>query len=518
MKKSTIISILILSFINLSAQQLIYNTQSESTFSNEINESKDLYTLLETTVNSKYSDIGTAFFINKVIMYSSRKTGSLFAGKDNANNTPYQSLYCVDIDINGNLARPNFFAYALNGKGNECGISFSPDLKVAYISKSNEENTNNFQLYKFDFDGVKTWINEVSLDLNSKNYSVENPFVSSNGKKIYFSSNMPGGFGGFDIYEADLNEEGLPINIKNLGSTINTNKDEKFPFITSKDHKIYFSSNGHSGYGNFDVFVSNIKTASYSTPINLGKTFNTQYDEIAYIVDSSNRGFVSSNRINETSFDIYKVETQNNPNSLEGIVYSKESKLLLPNTDISLIDDEGKVIDNQKTDENGQFKFSVEPLDKYTIAAKKEGYSDFQKTVKTAIGVATSNIELSAKKVEIINNTLVVENIYFDLNKFTIKTESTLSLNKIVNVLNENPTMKILINAHTDAQGSEKLNLTLSNNRALSAKKYLISKGIESNRIISKGFGESRLFSNCTSNCTEEQYIADRRIEFIIQK
>ena len=517
MKKILLTTFFIFSCSLFYAQDSFIGNELDTKSSGIINESKNLYTISPTGINSKFSDIGATFFMDKFIMYSSRKTGSITGGKDKLNNTPYQSLYCLNIDINGNLSRPNFFAYALNDKGNESGIAFSPNQKIAYITKSTEEDTNNYQLYKYDFDGVHTWINEVSIDFNSKEYSIENPFVSTDGKKMYFSSNMPGGYGGFDIYVAEINENGLPINPKNLGIIVNTDKDEKFPFITPANKQIYFSSNGHDGYGNFDVFVSNIKTSRYTTPINLGKTLNTANDEVAFILATENRGFLSSNKVEESSFDIYKFEFKKTPNTLEGIVYNKEYKVPLPNTNINLFDEDGKPVASRISNQNGKYQFEVEPSDKYTIKAQKEGYFDFELPVVTAPGNSISNIELTGKKAEIINNAIVLENIYFDFNKYIIKAESTLSLNKIVTVLNENPNMKIYVNSHTDSKGTEVYNQNLSDRRALSVKKYLLSKGIKSDRIESKGYGETKLLSNCRENCTPSEYATDRRIDFLIK-
>lgn len=510
----------LLSFFSIStifSQELIYNKESETNASDVVNESKDLYTLSPTSINSKFSDIGATFFMDKFIMYSSRKTGSLTAGKDALNNTPYQSLYCLDMDKNGNLSRPNFFAYALNGKGNEAGIAFSPNAKIAYITKSDENNTNNYQLYKFDFDGINSWINEVAVDFNSTSYSIENPFVTSDGTKMYFASNMPGGYGGFDIYVADINEKGLPINPKNLGSNFNTAKDEKFPYVTPTQKQIYFSSNGHVGYGNYDVFVSNIKSTRFTTPINLGKTINTLQDEVAFILASENKGYVSSNKMSDTSFDIYKFELQKTPNILQGIVYNKESKMPLHNASVKLLDEDNREVATLTSDANGKFQFDVEPTDRYTITANKEGFVDYELPITTSIGNSISNIELTSKKTETTNKTIALETIYFDFNKYKIKSESTISLDKIAAFLAENSEMKITINAHTDSKGTEMVNLTLSNKRANAVKNYLLSKGIESTRIETTGYGETKPLSNCGDSCTESQYARDRRIDFLMK-
>lgn len=140
----------------------------------------------------------------------------------------------------------------------------------------------------------------------------------------------------------------------------------------------------------------------------------------------------------------------------------EQSKTVLPNTQINLIDEDGEVIASQISNDKGEYNFDVQPVENYTIVAAKEGYSDYSLPFVSSVGRSNSNIELKQKKVEIIEKMIVIENIYFDFDKANIKSESTLSLNKILDVLNENPTMKIRINSHTDSRGSSRYNLVLS--------------------------------------------------------
>jgi outer membrane protein OmpA-like peptidoglycan-associated protein len=520
MKKSifTIITLFI-STINFAQDSFIKNEDSETSPISNFDEAKDLYTVVPTAINTKLSDIGSTFFMGKYIMYSSRKTGAIGAGKDEYTNNPYNSLYCLNMDRTGNLSRPNFFAYALDSKGNEGGLAFSIDEKTVYYTKSAEGNSKNYQLYKSVFDSNKyTWINEIAIDFNSVSYSIENPSITPDGKKMYFSSNMPGGFGGFDIYVAEINTDGMPVNPINLGEVINTNKDEKFAYASPTNNEIYFSSNGHDGYGGQDIFISKIKKTRYTTPLNLGKTINTSSDEIAFILATKNSGYLTSNRSESAGlYDIYHFEFQKTPLNLKGLVTEKQSEIILPNTRISLVDEDGKEVATQISSNKGSYNFDVEPLENYFIVAKKDGYLDFEMPIYTTNSNSNINIELNQTKAEIKENTITVENIYFDFNKASIKTESTLSLNKIFDVLNANPEMKITINAHTDSRGSDKYNMVLSNKRAQEAKKYLITKGINSDRLEAKGYGESKSLSNCKTNCSEDQFDTDRRIEFVIR-
>jgi outer membrane protein OmpA-like peptidoglycan-associated protein len=517
-------AILCLFSIAINAQNsFIKNDHETSTASFE--ESKDIYTIEPTGINTKQSDIGTAIFKNKYIMYSSRKTGAIGAGRDVNTDLPYNTLYCIDIDKStGKLSKAYFFANNLDSKGNEGGLTFSKDQKKIYYTKSTDTNSKNYQMYQSIFDEKCKckWIEEKPVSFNNESYSIENPSISADGNKIYFSSNMPGGFGGYDIYVADINAEGMPVNPINLGKSINTAGDEKFPNASNSDKEFYFASSGHSGYGALDVFVSRTKKVGFGKPLNLGKTINSSYDDIAYTVASSTSGYVTSNRAEGLgNFDIYKFDVQKSNAIIKGKAVEKQSKIALPNTTVLLINQDGEEVASQNTSDNGAYVFEINPLESYSIQAKKDGYLDFANSVSSSNESNIFNIELDQKQAEIVeaNNIkmISIENIYFDYNKATIKKESTLSLNKILSVLSENPDMRIAINAHTDNRGSDKYNLNLSDKRAFEAKQYLIKKGIKKDRIESKGFGKSESISKCDKNCTEEQYNADRRVEFVIK-
>ena len=477
-------------------------------------------------VNTKQADIGTAFFRDKFIMTSSRKTGSLVAGKDKSTNEPYTRLYCTDIDQHGNLHAPMFFSHSLKSDGNQGSATFSPDEKRIYYTKSSKINSKNYQLYKSDYDTICKCklVNEDPVAFNSVDYSIENPTITTDGKKMYFSSNMLGGYGGYDLYVAEIDENGMPINPTNLGDIVNTAGDEVYPYITRTKNEIYFSSDGHTGFGGLDVFVSKIKKNGFSKPENMGKPLNSAQDEIAFLLATKNKGYLSSNRPNPNggSYDIYSVDIENLNLKLNGTAFESESKVALPNTRITLLDDEGTEVASKTVTENGAFSFEVNPQENYTLIATKEGYSKFETPIITSSnGNSKFDVAMSQESAKIIEANHVkyvaFEKIYFDFNKSTIKEESKLSLNKLVKILNEDKALNININAHTDNKGPDAYNLVLSEKRAQSTKQYLIEKGIDTKRLIAKGFGESQSLSDCKANCTTEQLEMDRRVDFIIQ-
>lgn len=518
--------ILLLSFMSffISFAQDSYEKKKpiNSDLTDNVAKLNDKYVVTMTTINTDLSEIGSSFFMEKYVIYSSRKTGAIGAGLDKNTHTPYNSLYCLNVDKNCNLSKPYFFASSLNLDGNEGGLTFTPDQRIAYYTNSSTSNSKNYQLHRATFNPECNckykWKKEGKLSISNDSYSIENPCVSPDGKKLYFASNMPGGFGGYDLYVADIKENGDLGEVKNLGNLINTSSDEKFPYAAPKD-ELYFSSNGLVGYGGQDVFVSKIKKNGFSFPLNLGNTINTESDEVAFILANQTMGFVTSNRgLGVGMYDIYKFSLERTTNSIKGKAIEKNSKIILPNATVKLIDDNGDVVATSTTKDDGTYEFKTTPLEKYTIIASKDGYEDSSSPVIAPVGDLDSDIELSQRPAIVTETKIIVEKIYFDYNKASIKKASTLTLNKIYDVLIQYPDMKINIGAHTDSRGSDAYNMNLSERRAAATRKYLLQKGISQDRITSKGYGETQPLSNCKAKCSEAEFEKDRRIEFIIDK
>jgi outer membrane protein OmpA-like peptidoglycan-associated protein len=482
------------------------------------------FILTETGINTKYSEIGSGLFKGKVIMVSSKKIGGLGNGVDKNTNQPYTDLFCLDIDPSGELKRPLLFSRILNTKGNEGQITFTEDEKTMYFTRSTRENSKNYQLYKTNLQegSYGNWVNIEMLEISSENHSIENPFVHNN--RLYFSSNMQGSIGGFDLFVAEIKANGTLGIPQNLGSNINTTEDEKYPFVSSDNKHLYFSSKGHNSIGGFDVFISRIVNNKFKISRNLGVGVNTPYNEIAFFLKDDYQGYLSSDKVGgKGSFDIYKFDKDDISQTLQGYALDGSTQIPLPNTLIILTDEEGREIGRQFTNENGQYNFPVIPFDSYSIDTSKDGFIDnifsFEADKNTDF-TYNKNLELEPTSATIIeiNDKLVIdiENIYFDFNKSIIKEESTISLSKIVNVLNANPEMNIEINAHTDNVGKKKYNQILSEKRAAAAMQFIINKGVSKERLVSNGYGETQPLFDCDNNCTKSQDQANRRIEFVI--
>ncbi|PIA81705.1 hypothetical protein BFR04_13295 [Gaetbulibacter sp. 4G1] len=511
--------------IDTSKSALIHTNNSVS--SNEIGTNGFEFELLDAGVNTKYSEIGTGFFRNKLIMVSSKKLGG-FAKIDLNTNEAYKELFCLDVGKNGALSKPLLFSRILNTNDSEDQLTFSPDEKTVYFTRSSKENSLEYKLYKASLEEGShgNWINVELLDINKANTSIETPFLNRKGDKLYFASNMPGSIGGYDIYVSNVNADGSLDTPKNLGHSINTTSDEKYPSLSIDGKHLYFSSKGHQNIGGYDLFTSRILNNSYKAPRNLGNTINSSYDEIAYFLATKNKGYVSSNKPNgKGSFDIYTAVNDEIIQSIKGNAIDLVTKIKLPNTLVILKDEDNNEVARQITDETGAFNFkNIEPFEVYTLSTYKDGFKDADFEF-----LANRNFDTTYKKNLELNTTepviakvddelrIVLENIYFDFAKYSIKEESTISLNKIIKVLKDKPEINLAINAHTDIRGNDAYNLKLSNKRAKSALQYLIKNGIAKNRITSKGYGETKPLIDCKTNtCSDEEHQSNRRIEFVI--
>ncbi|OEK09158.1 hypothetical protein A8C32_10520 [Flavivirga aquatica] len=497
-------------------------TQSPKASTNA-NESR--FQISDAGANSKYTEIGSGFFRNKFIMVSSKKPGAM-AKIDPNTNEAYKELFCLDINDNdGSLSLPLLFSRILNTNDSEDQLTFSPDQKTVYYTRSSRENSMEYKLYKADLeeDSHGNWINEELLSINKENVSIENPFVNSTGDKLYFSANLPDTTGGYDIYVSDIDTDGTLSPPKNLGNTINTSLDDKYPSLSSDNKHLYFASKGHNTIGGFDIFSSKISNKGYKTPINLGNTVNTDYDEIAYFVaNNENRAYLSSNKQGVGNFDVYAVTIKDFTQTLKGKILDIETNTTIPNALVILKDDEGNEIAQQETGENGAYSFDVIPFESYNITTYKDGFKDnsfaftANKDIKT-----TYTKDLSIKTVEPIiakfNSELVeLDNIHFDSNKWEIREESFISLNKIIAILKEYPETRLTINAHSDNTGSDSYNLDLSKKRATSAMDYFINNSINKDRIEAIGFGETKPLIDCKNRCSKKDLQSNRRIEFVI--
>ncbi len=483
--------------------------------------------------NKTNGDFGISFYGDKVVFASVRNAVEKAYGW---NDRPYLDLFSATVDSKGQLSNVVPFSSDINTKKHESNATFSADLKTMYFNRSGEkrvkvgdEKIAMIKIYKAEFVDGK-WTNVTMLPFSSDVYSVEHPFLTKDGKQLYFASDMPGSFGSFDIYVVDINEDGTYSTPRNLGETINTNQREQFPFLTA-DGTLYFASDGHQGNGNLDIFMSlKISDTEFDKPLNLGSTINSEMDDFNFILDENDKGYFASNRTGDDNLYTFVREDNKLQYLVEGEVRDMKSMQLLPGSTVKLFDEAGTLLEEVLVGKDGTFTFNTEPNKKYKIMAFKDFYIPAEATFDTSQkGKVYIDLQMKVESYydaeDIINKkddgTVLIdlENIYFDLDKWNIKPQAAEVLNVLLGILKKYPYMEIQIGSHTDTRASEMYNLRLSNKRAASALEYLVQNGIDRKRLRSIGYGESKPLIICPNNdCTEQEHATNRRCTFMILK
>ncbi len=512
------------------------------------------------------------------------------------------------------------FGKAINSKYHEGPVAFFKDGNKMLFTRNNyndgrygksKEGINKLKLYTADLVNDE-WKNTKELPFNNNEYSTGHPSLSKDDKLLYFVSDMPGGMGGTDIYVAkyDNGNWSAPLN---LGPAINTKGNEMFPFVDEKGN-LYFSSDGHSGLGDLDIFYAKLLDGVLAKKAtNLGAPINSSKDDFGVITDGERKnGFFSSNRKNGGSDDdiyrftrtgpiqacqelvvkvydaeskaplanavvevVNKTETDAQSKNLKtdgegnlqicldtendflfrasnegylnnnlgfttkdldgsdvaqleipldkvkpktktfrinGLVMTQKDKKLIPGVKVILRNECDSTIQEAMTNEEGVYSFEIPVGCDYTIEALKDNFGTMGSHVKSGENTE-ANITMFEK-----GDVIRIDNIYYDLNKWLIRPDASLELDKLVELMNKYPKMKIEFGSHTDSRSSAKYNKTLSTKRAKSAVGYIVKKGVNSKRIVAAGYGESKLINKCKDgiNCTEEEHQQNRRTEIKI--
>lgn len=519
-------------------QKQIDHFLSQKRFNDSVAAAKSLYAVTNLAINSTKSDFGAAFYGEKIIFTSARDT----TGVDKLyswNKEPFLDLYVADRNTNdGSLFSEKVFLPNVMTKYHEATATVTPDLKTVYYTTNvvmknkliiDDSRTNNFQIIKGTIDGDKL-VKTEKFFFNSKDYSVGHPSLSEDGKWLFFASDMPGGYGETDLYVCSVADDGTMGSPKNLGPTINTIGNELFPFF--RNGTLYFSSDGHYGWGDLDVYQSKFSpNFTFSEPKNLGSPINSNKDDFAFIIDAKDAyGYVSSNRAGGKGSDDIYYFTKGKPvcnQYISGKVTGIKNKLPIEGATVSAYDTFGDLITSATTDKDGNYKLIV-PCDKKVKAiATKTNYSTEEKEVttlnKNEEGIPDINFELSNYDDLIVKDKdeekIIINPIFFEYDKWNITKQAADELDKVVFVLQKFPAVKIKIESHTDSRGGDAYNLKLSDNRAKSTQTYILSKGIDPARIESAiGYGETRLTNKCSNGvkCSEADHLANRRSNFIV--
>jgi outer membrane protein OmpA-like peptidoglycan-associated protein/Tol biopolymer transport system component len=507
----------------------------------EIKKHSGRYKIENAGINSKSSDYGPAFFGTKVVFCSSRDTGNFSKRIHTWTGDYFTNLYSADLGQDGSLGAVDKFGNKLNSKYHEATPIFTKDGKTVYFTRNNylkgkgrgfdAGKVTLLKIYRATVDEKGKWIDITSLPFNSDAYQVAHPTLSPDEKTLYFASDMPGTIGLSDIYKVALNADGTFGTPENLGTDVNTQGRETFPFISAKN-ELYFSSDGHTGLGGLDIFVTKISPEGKIVKVmNIGEEANSPQDDFGFIINTdTKRGFLSSNREGgQGNDDIYKFLEEREiycEQLLKGTVTDAETNQILPGAKLTLMDEKFNKIGETIADKDGKYEFkNVECELKYYVRTELEGYNKKESPViigkETGETVLDIELEKTVKPVKVgddIADVFGINLIYFDLDKWNIRPDAAIDLAKILDVLEQYPTMKLDIRSHTDSRQTHKYNEKLSDRRAKSTMDWLISKGITKDRLTAKGYGETQLVNKCADGveCTEQEHQLNRRSQFII--
>ncbi len=497
------------------------------------------FKIRDVALNTVGSEMGPAFYKDQVV-FSSTSIGAKTGANYKWNELPYLHMYSAKANDDGDLTSPEPFAPKLKTAYHDGPVSFDQGKDIIYFTRNNFVK-GKISKSKTDVVNLKIFIGKLedgewnltgSFQFNSNEYSAGHPSIDKDGSILYFASDMPGGYGKSDLYFSVLSN-GQWSKPFNLGPKINTEGNEFFPFISS-DGVIYFASDGHGGLGGLDIYFSVPEMGIFSSIENMGYPINSAKDDFGMAMDSTGvKGYFSSNRIGgKGNDDLYSLKIDHIPVIIRGTVKDRDTKDVLPDAKVTVIDEDGKTIFSSITRTDGQFEFEVSKGQQYIVNVNKEFYSESEKTVATA--TLRPNDEVFAEifldqKIDEQSNepapksmeeeggvplqVVEIDYINYALDQTEIKPEAAVILDKLIALMKEFPDLEIRVESHTDSRGSDEYNMLLSKKRAKAAFDYLSSKGVDPNRMLYHGYGETKLLNKCANGviCSEEQHEVNRR-------
>ena len=521
------------------ADSRITKYKNNPDYLNDIEFQSGRFTITNFDKNSAFTDFAPTLYKDQLIFSSSRTNGKKNRqGRNQWNKQPYLDLFSYSLADTTGFSFPLKFSKQLNSRLHESTSSITLDGSVIYFTRNNlnkakiiKDSTDirRLRIVRATLDTEMKWSKIEDLPFNNDHYSVAHPSLSHDGKKLYFASDMPGGYGMSDIYVVDVFEDGSFGVPENLGPEINTEGRDTFPFI-SKTEVLYFASDGHLGLGGLDIFAIPL-THEEKKVYNVGKPINSSSDDITFIInDDTRKGFFASNRPGGRGDDDIYSFIENTPlittckGSIQGLVVDSTSGNPIPNANVVIKDQNGEVIYKGYSNDQAFFFSEVDCNNvSYDILIEKVDYDTITEKVKIvrenpnwSNTFALKN-QVPAKGIDLAK-LLSLKPIYFASNKSLILGKTAEELDKIVSYLKKYKSIQIEIGSHTDSRGSDAYNLKLSKRRATSTANYIISKGVDPSRVKSRGYGETVLINACSNGvrCSKEQHAKNRRSEFIV--
>ncbi len=430
------------------------------------------------------ADYGTVYF-------TSSRDGSTGTAQHGATGQNFSDIYVTRMDRKGTWSEPIPLGENVNTEFEEGTPALSKDFNTMFFTRCKKAKNQSFgcQLYYVERDG-DSWGKDKMIEVSGDTVVIAHPAISADDQTLYFVSDMAGGFGGKDIWKVTRANKGDEWSKpENLGADINTAGDEVFPFVHS-DGTLYFSSNGHVGIGGLDIFKAK-QNANGSWKIeNMESPINSNGDDFGIVFQSDvEKGYFSSSRTTRGDDDIFSFNLPPLKFNLLGVVKDEKTDQPIAEANVKSVSSDGLTVDI-KTDKNGAFRMIMKAATDYVLIGSKEGYLN-GKERETTKGLDKSKDFRTTIYLASIAKPIELPNIFYDFAKADLRPESMVALDGLVETLNDNPNITIELGAHTDSRGSDVDNISLSQRRAQSVVDYLIQKGIATDRLTAKGYGES---------------------------
>lgn len=475
-------------------------------------------------VNSKeYSDYGAYEHDGLLYFVSSRNKSRKTYGW---NDQPGSDIF-VAQNVGGTFKNEVGLEGDVNTNYNEGTVAITNDGETMYFTRNdytgrkyqtNSEGIGQLRLYSATLVSGQ-WKDVQALPFTDSEYSYSHPALSPDNTYLYFSSDMPGGYGQSDLYRIEIKEDGTFGEPENLGDKINTPGRESFPFMDT-DNVLYFSSDGHLGLGGLDVFYTRESKKGFPYPTNLGGPVNTKSDDFSFsYYPAKKAGYVASNREGLGTVDnIFQLDLIQPMDETMLIVSVTDADTNQPIEGVEVIvyDDEENEVKRASTKNDGIAKLLVISYEDYDVQANKKGYESASESISAEGNEMPVNISMEPIEPLIVERKVVLDEIYFDFDKYEIKPKSALGLDQLIETMKKYDDIRLRVESHTDRRGPAEYNQQLSEKRAQSTVAYMVENGIAEDRLEAVGLGESQPINDCKGGCTEEQHRENRRSEFII--
>lgn len=460
-----------------------------------------LYTLTKADepLNTKGANYAPAWLNENTLLFTSTRADSAAGGKKQVyTNRLYQAQYAegtIGNIVKTDLPQANDYHQGV--------VSITPDGNTLFITRwTIVQGVKKSAIYHSSRNG-NGWSSPVLLDslINTPGFNAQQPYVMEGGKYLLYASDKPGGHGGFDLWYAELDATGKPVSTTNLGDVINTAHDELAPYYHAASGTLVFSGNGRIGMGGYDFFYSKGTLASLGAPVNFGYPVNSVKDDVYFVSRGSARNiledvFLSSDRAAECCLELFSLRKVKPLKQINGLVVTCDDNAPLAGAVIQIVDTiNHQTVFTKTTGADGSYSFTMEEFQPLKVIATLNGYDTGALHFNAPLNEETDSLLNPAlcliKEAPPVEAVIVIDNVYYDFDKSVLKEVSYPALDKVVGMLNDHPAMVIEISAHTDDKGSDAYNLKLSEARAASVVAYLISKGIDKDRLQSKGYGAS---------------------------